>query len=803
MQASTPSRSLRSWAAHHAAAVVLAASLAALAGGALAHEVGWARAGDGAWMAAAIGGGLFALVAVVGTVRRGRLGVDVVAVLAVAGALAVGEELAAAVIGVMITTGRALETWAAGRARRDLQALLAQAPRAARRYREGSVQAVDLAAVVPGDRLLVGSGEIVPVDGTVASARAVLDESSLTGEPLPVERLEGDLARSGGVNADVPFELRATATAAQSTHAAIVRLVADAEASQGPFVRLADRYALWFLLVSLVLAGAAWGFAGAARAVAVLVVATPCPLILAAPVAMVSGVSRAARRGVVVKGGAVLERMARCTTLLIDKTGTLTAGRPVLAGIVTAGPVAPARVLQLAASLDQVSPHVLATAIVRAAAARGLALSLPEQVREQAGAGLAGMVEGRSLAVGTAAWVGLGATPPWARQARRRAALDGAMTVFVVADGELIGLLVLDDPLRTDAGRTVRALRRSGISRIVMVTGDRSDVAESVGAVVGVDAVLAERTPADKLDAVRLEARHAPTLMVGDGVNDAPALALADVGVAMGARGATASSEVADAVLTVDRLDRLGEAVAVARRTRRIAVQSVAAGMAMALAAMGVAAAGWLPAVWGALLQEGIDVIVIVNALRALQPVGTGVHLGQPDLALTRRFHDEHLALRDVIEQIRTAADALGVASTAEAMGRLRQLQQVLVDEVVPHERAEEEVLYPLIGRVLGGNDPTGTMSRAHVEIVHQIRRLGQLLDDIASEGPDPVDLVELRRRLYELHAILRLHSSQEDESFLSLADDEAPAEPADAGHWATDATSGPVAAAPGKKRSR
>ncbi len=752
--------------------VPLGLTVCGLVGGGLLHWAGLGAGGNLVWILAASCGIALSIFSMVESLMHGRLGVDVIALLALVGAVAVGEYLAGVVISVMLASGRALEGWAAGQARRELEALLERAPKSARRYQDGGLVIVALDQVVPGDLLLVASGEVVPVDGSLVSASAVLDESALTGESLFVERLLGERVRSGAVNAGAPMDLRATTSATDSTYAGVVRLVAEAERSQAPVVRLADRYALGFLAVTLVAAGVAWATGGAARAVAVLVVATPCPLILAAPVALVSGLSRAAKRGVIVKGGAVLERLATCSTLLIDKTGTMTLGHPVLTEIVSARAGSTVEILQLAASLDQVSPHILASAVVRSALDEACELALPDEVEEIAGQGIRGTVSGHQVAVGKASWTGVTGAPRWARSARRKASLDGALTVFVGIDGSPAGVLVFDDPLRPDAARTLRSLRKNGIARIVMVTGDRAEVAETVGAVIGVDEVLAERSPAEKLDVVRLEARRAPTIMVGDGINDAPALALADVGVAMGARGSTAASEAADVVLTVDRLDRLGEAAAIARRTRQIAIESMVAGMALSLTAMGVAAAGLLPAVWGAIVQEVIDVAVILNALRALGGGATEGRLGEEDSRLTQRFKEEHLAIRSDINRLHQVADALGSLDPETALAQLRSVYRMLVDEVQPHEEAEEHELYPALGRFFGGNDPMATMSRAHIEITHQIRRLGQLIDDVGPEGIDDVDLTELRSLLYGLHAILKLHTAQEDENYLSLADD-------------------------------
>ena len=749
-------------------------AVAGLTLGALLHGVGRTEAGDLAWAATAGLGAVASTGWVLAAARQGRLGVDLLAAVALVGTLATEEYVAGALITVMLASGRALEARAAARARRDLSALLERAPRVVHRYEGGVLTSPDPALVVPGDRLLVQPGEVVPVDGRVEAGAAVLDESALTGEPLPVERAEGDTVRSGVVNAGGPFDLRATTTAEDSTYAGIVRLVAAAEASSAPFVRMADRYASAFLVVGFAVAGVAWLLSGdPERAVAVLVVATPCPLILAAPVAIVSGLSRAAKRGVVIKGGAALESLADAEVLLFDKTGTLTRGRPTVAEIVTVDPgsVGADEVLRLAASLDQVSPHVLAAAVVRAARGRGLALSLPSAVDERPGQGVAGEVEGRLVEVGNAQWILPGASPPWAHAVRRRADLDGALTVFVRVDGAPIGAIVLDDPIRPDAARTIRRLRRGGVQRVVMVTGDRSDVAQTVGAVIGVDEVLAERSPAEKVDAVRAEGdRH--TIMVGDGINDAPALALADVGVAIGARGATASSEAADVVLTVDRLDRLGDAMAIARRSRAIARQSAVAGIALSLLAMGAAALGLLPPAWGALLQELIDVAVILNALRVLKVPGGETRVNAADEALVHQFSGEHRSLRPDLDRLRVAADQIGVVAPDRALAAVHEAHRFLVEDLLPHEEAEDTVLYPVFAKVLGGRDPTGTMSRAHVEIGHLVRRIGRLLDEVDPVDPDPDELLELRRVLYGLHAILELHFAQEDEGYLSLIDD-------------------------------
>jgi heavy metal translocating P-type ATPase len=595
-------------------ATVLFVTLAAVVGGAVAWVLGARAIADAAWAVALVVALVPLTVSVLRDLVHRDTGVDLIALLAMAGALILGQFLAGAVIGLMLSGGQALERFAGTRARRELSALVSRAPRTVHRYEAGVLAGRDVADVAPGDVLLVKPGEVVPVDGVIASDTAVLDESALTGESLPVDRARGERVRSGVVNAGPPFDLRAASTAETSTYAGIVRLVREAQASKAPFVRLADRYALWFLPLTLVVAAGAWVVSGdPVRALAVLVVATPCPLILAAPVAIVAGISRAASHGVIVKGGGALEAMARARTLVFDKTGTLTTGVAVVESVEAFDGIAADEVLRLAASLDQVSTHVFADSIVAAAAARRLGLEMPDEVRDYPGMGIEGVVGGRRVALGQARWLGV------AKKLR-----EGTSAVYVAVDGEPAGALVMSDPVRQETPAALRQLRTAGIRRIVLLSGDHRSVAEAVGRSLGVDQVLYEQSPEQKVEAVGHERRRAVTVMVGDGINDAPALAAADVGVAMGARGATASSEAADAVVVVDRLDRVADAIAIAGRARAIAVQSVIAGMALSIAGMVLATIGVLAPVAGAFFQEAIDVAVILNALRALGG-GTGL----------------------------------------------------------------------------------------------------------------------------------------------------------------------------------
>jgi len=600
-------------------------ALGALAAGALLHVLGHPTAGGAVWAASTAVILVPLSISVAGSLFRRDVGVDAIALVAIASALAFGQYLAGAVIALMLAGGNALEEYATRRAGSELTRLLERMPRVAHRRRHSEIEEVPVEEIRAGDVVVIRAGEVVAVDGVVATAGAVLDESALTGEPLPVRRKAGDAVRSGSANAGGPFDLRTTHTAADSAYAGIVRLVRHAQSERAPFVRTADRYAIVFLPVSLIVAAAAWGFSGnSLRFLAVMVVATPCPLILAAPIAFVAGVSRAARRGVIVKGGSAIERLGEARTVLLDKTGTLTLGVPEVERVVSFDGVPPDELLRLAASVDQVSAHVLAEALVHDAAGRGLALVAPHDVQERLGQGVEGSVGLARVAVGSSAWLSARGYAG-AEQAARD--LDGGLDagrarILVGVDGTLCGAIVMGDHVREDARAFVSALRENGIRHVAMVTGDRAAVANAVGEQLGLDRVYAEQSPEGKLEIVRSlreQPELGPVVMVGDGVNDAPALALADVGIALGSAGATVSSETADVVVLVDRIDRVADAVMIGRRSLAIARQSIAVGMGLSLIAMGFAAGGLLPPVPGALLQEGIDVAVILNALRALR----------------------------------------------------------------------------------------------------------------------------------------------------------------------------------------
>jgi heavy metal translocating P-type ATPase len=597
--------------------VLFAVSVAGLAAGFLLPFAGLGDLQSAIW---GVTGGvvLAALIAeIVISLAKGEVGLDIVAGLSMSAALAFGETLAAAVVGVMYSGGQLLEEFASNRAQGHMRALLARVPKTALRYDDGHLREVAIDAVRPGDRLLIRQGDIVPVDGKVKTGKALLDLSALTGESVPARRIEGEEVPSGTRCLDMAFDMVATRPASESTYAGIVRMVEAAQGAKAPMVRLADRYALWFLGVTVTLAGGTWLLTGDhLRMLAVLVSATPCPLILAVPVAIISGMGKAARRGVLMKGGPVLETMARATSLVIDKTGTLTHGKAELVDILPAGRWKAGDMLRLAASLEQVSAHVIAVSVVAAARGRGLALVFPADVHETAGEGLFGLVDGHKVIVGGHDFV----RKTLKRKTLKRPPLPpGTVIAAVAIGGRLAGHLVLADAVRAETPAALTRLRQAGITRIVLASGDTQAIVNHVGKGLGLDELKGGLAPAEKVGVVLGERKHGVVLMAGDGVNDAPALAAADVGISMGVTGSAAAAESADAVLLVDDLTRLAEAVETARRSRGIALQSVYAGLGLSIAAMAAAALGYLPVVQGALFQEVIDVAVILNALRALR----------------------------------------------------------------------------------------------------------------------------------------------------------------------------------------
>ena len=641
------------------ATILLLAVAGALA---LAGQPGAAR---WALMAIILLGGLPLLWETFTQIAAGEFGVDLIALLAIAGSLLLGEYLAGAIIVLMLSGGVALEAYALRRARSSLAALAERAPREAhiRRGDHGeALETVPADTIMPGDEVVVRPGELVPVDGVVSAGSASVSEADLTGEPLPVRKEPGALVLSGSVNLDSVLDVRATRRSADSQYAQIVRLVEEAQRQKAPIHRLADRYAVWFTAVTLALASLAWAISGdSVYALAVLVVATPCPLILATPIAIMSGIDRAARLGVILKSGAAMEQLGEVDTAVFDKTGTLTLGRPELVAVVRAdgrlgqqaseqrGEAATSASdheveveaeawLQMAASVEQYSPHILARAVVAAAYERGLALLPVAGFHEVAGKGVSAAVTAPRAEHGDAASGAAVKTrttilaignrtfmryleiplPQTVVAERERRAREGQIVSFVALDNRIVALLVFADVPRPQVAQLGPALRANGLRQVVLLTGDGASAAEAVGQLAGVDRVVAQCLPDEKVRLIaELQAQGRRVLMVGDGVNDAPALALATVGLAIGAQGLTASTGIADAVLLSPDIMQVLGVVRLGRRVLRVAKQGIWVGIGLSLLAMVAAALGYLPPVAGAILQEGIDVLVILNALRA------------------------------------------------------------------------------------------------------------------------------------------------------------------------------------------
>lgn len=548
------------------------------------------------------------LLEVVTKLRSREFGLDLIAALAMSTAMWFGQYLAGAIVSVMYAGGHFLEFYAHSRAESGMADLLSRVPRSALRVSGREFVEVPVAAIVPDDKLLIRRGDLVPVDGAVQGRAAMVDLSALTGEPLPVQLTRGQSVLSGASNAGDAFEMIASRSAEESTYAHILRLVKQAKQSKAPIYRVADKFGLMFLALTLVVASLAVLMSGdSVRLLAVLVVATPCPLILAVPVALVSGISKAARQGVLIKGAGVLEALSAVEIVVFDKTGTLTLGQPTVTDV--RGP-APDELLRLAGSAELASAHPFARAIVSEAQRRGLVLSKPEHAAEVAGEGVEAEIEGRRILVGGPAFArSKGADIPVG---------DTSAGALVCVEGQYWGSISFEDRLREEAANIVAELRDLGVRRITLASGDRMQVARVVGDHLRLDAVVADLAAADKVDVVRKEREAGHVMMIGDGVNDAPALAAADVGLAIVRGNLAAASEAADVVLMRSDLKGIVTALEIARRSKHIALESVYVGIGLSAVAMLVAAFGFLPPVQGALIQEAIDVAVVLNALRAL-----------------------------------------------------------------------------------------------------------------------------------------------------------------------------------------
>lgn len=573
-------------------------------------------------LAATIVGALPLVVDIARSLLRGSFGVDILAATAIAASLTLGEYLAGAVIVLMLSGGQALEAYAGRRARSELTDLLARAPKTAHVRRDHEVVDVPIGEVKQGILVIVKPGEMIPVDGIVKSGVSSVDESMLTGESLPVEKGPGAEVLSGSVNRDTILEVEALRPSSESEYERIIRLVREAEASRAPFVRLADRYAVWFTALAFALALLAWGFSDEPlRFLAVLVVATPCPLILATPIAFASGISRAARHGIFVKSGTALERLGEADVFVFDKTGTLTLGTPKVVAVHSFGGRTKDEFLSIAASLEQFSTHLLARALVAHAKSKNITLRIPTNFTEYVAGGVRGAVNGTTYLLGKLPFLEAQGVPVAREvtyeQEQREQEEHAVITIYLATEREVLGKIEFADTPRPQTKEMFSHLTRLGIKKLVMLTGDKTAAAQRIARAAGIEDVHAEALPEQKLDKVnRLKREYGTVVMVGDGINDAPALAASDVGIALGAHGATTASEVGDVVVMTDDITRVGEALSIGRLVLRKAKESIFIGIGISIGLMFAAAAGYIAPYLGALLQEVVDVIVIVNALR-------------------------------------------------------------------------------------------------------------------------------------------------------------------------------------------
>lgn len=547
-------------------------------------------------------------------VRSGKYGIDILAVTAIVAAVVLGEYWAAIVVVLMLTGGESLEDYAHNRAKSELNALLEHAPQKARVLRKGKTVIVSVKELRVGDKILINAGDIVPVDAIVLEGAASFDEASLTGESLPQSKQKGDQLLSGSINQDGAITAKATATAEDSQYQQIIKLVKSAANSQAPFVRLAERYSLPFTLFAYALATTVWVVSGDAnRFLEVIIVATPCPLLLAAPIALISGMARASKYGIIVKTGSALEKMAEAKTIAFDKTGTLTKGELVVDNIALFNSFSKDQILSFAAGLEQGSNHVVAQAIIDASEKSKTKPIKVKQIKEIPGQGLKATYKGEPIIMGRLKMI-----QEEGIKLPAKVKLSGVdkTAVYVAVNGQLAGIIMMSDELRPEAAHTIDSLQEQGLKDIMLVTGDNRTIAQNIAKQLSISEVYAEALPVDKINMLE-KVKKRPLIFVGDGVNDAPILTAADVGVAMGARGSTAASESADMVIMVNDLSRVAAAYEIATRTFSIARTSILIGIGLSILLMLAFATGKFSALTGALLQEVVDVFVIFYALRA------------------------------------------------------------------------------------------------------------------------------------------------------------------------------------------
>ena len=557
---------------------------------------------------------VFLVVDMIKTLRDGNFGVDVLAATAIVTAVLLGEYWAGMVVVLMLTGGEALEDYAEKRAKTELTSLIERKPLIARLLKGKKREEVPVEKIQVKDKIVVLPGEVIPVDGTIYEGESSVDESSLTGESMPVRVQPGSVVLSGSVNTDGELTIEATQTAENSQYEQIIKLVQSANASKAPFVRMADRFAVPFTIVSFLIAGSAWAVSGdPVRFLQVLVVATPCPLILAAPIALISGMSRAAKNGIIVRTGSAMERLAELQTIAFDKTGTLTIGLPQVAKVQTAKGFKKDDVISYAATIEQSSSHILAQAVVNHAEDKSITIRKAKHIRETAGHGVVGRIDGKSVAVGRLSFLdSIGVDVP-------KKLIDEKVnetTAYVAYDDAFAGSITFTDKIRPEAKSMLERLKAAGVKHTLMVTGDSSAVAQKIAKKLGIEQVEADCLPGDKIIALE-RVPHKPVGFVGDGVNDAPVLTSSDVGIALGARGSTAASESADIVIMQDDISRVADSVEIAQRTFAIARQSIIIGIVISIGLMAVFWTGRFSPLAGAFLQEVVDIIVIINALRA------------------------------------------------------------------------------------------------------------------------------------------------------------------------------------------